>query len=87
MTNDVPPVDDERLPDSAARRIDAACDRFEAAWRGGQAPRIEDFLDLAAEAERPALLRERPKLGGKPQLETFKSDHSRLRHRKAPVAV
>ena len=36
---------------------------------------------------RPALLRERPKLGGKPQLETFESDHLRLRHQKAPVVV
>jgi WD40 repeat protein len=43
---------------SAARRVDAACVRFEAAWAAGQRPRIEDFLDVAAEAERPALLRE-----------------------------
>jgi hypothetical protein len=58
MINDLPRADDDRRPDSAARRIDAACDHFEAAWRGGQEPRIEDFLDAAAEAERPALLRE-----------------------------
>jgi hypothetical protein len=42
----------------AARRVDAACDRFEAEWRAGRAPRIEDVLAAAPEAERPALLRE-----------------------------
>jgi serine/threonine-protein kinase len=40
------------------RRIDAACDRFETAWRAGQAPRIEDYLADAEEADRPALLGE-----------------------------
>ena len=52
MTIDVPPADYHRCPDSPARRVDAACDRFEVAWRGGHDPRIEDFLDVAAEAER-----------------------------------
>src|SRR5437899_12996168 len=28
----------------AARRIDAVCDRFEAAWRSGARPRAEDYL-------------------------------------------
>ena len=58
MTVEIPPADDDRRPDSPARRIDAACDRFEAAWRAGQDPRIEDFLDVVAETERPALLGE-----------------------------
>jgi eukaryotic-like serine/threonine-protein kinase len=58
MTNDVPQADDDRRPNSPARRIDAACDRFETAWRGGQEPRIEDLLEMATEADRPALLRE-----------------------------
>jgi serine/threonine protein kinase/Flp pilus assembly protein TadD len=57
MTTCEPPAADDRRPDSPARRIDAACDRFEAAWRGGQDPQIEDFLEAAAEPERPALLR------------------------------
>ena len=61
MTNDVPPTDGDRRPHSAARRIDAACDRFEVAWRGGQAPRIEDLLEVAAEAERPALFGSNPR--------------------------
>jgi uncharacterized protein (TIGR03067 family) len=38
--------------------LDRLCDRFEAAWAAGQAPRLEDFLTEAAEPERPAVLRE-----------------------------
>jgi hypothetical protein len=38
--------------------VDARCDRFEEAWIAGQAPRVEDFLEGAAEPERPQLLRE-----------------------------
>ncbi len=34
------------------------CDRFEAAWRSGGLPRIEDYLAEADAADRPALLRE-----------------------------
>jgi hypothetical protein len=41
-----------------ADRIDLACDRFEAAWRAGQEPAIEDYLREFATPERPALLRE-----------------------------
>ena len=58
MSTEATPTDDDRRPDSPARRVDAACDRFEVAWRGGQDPRIEDFLGLATEAERSPLLRE-----------------------------
>src|SRR6516225_109959 len=58
MITEVPPIADDQLPVSPALRVDAACDRFEAAWRGGQNPRIEDVLEAAAEPERPALLRE-----------------------------
>lgn len=39
-------------------QIDAACDQFEADWRSGQAPRMEEYLAGAAEELRPALLRE-----------------------------
>jgi hypothetical protein len=42
----------------AAHRVDEACDRFEAAWRNGQEPRIETYLESFAEPERPALFRE-----------------------------
>src|SRR5262249_18631721 len=34
------------------------CDHFEAAFRAGQGPRIEDYLAAAADGERPALLGE-----------------------------
>jgi serine/threonine protein kinase len=42
---------------SVANRIDEACDRFEAAWKAGRRPAIEDALAAAPETERPALLR------------------------------
>jgi WD40 repeat protein len=38
--------------------VDQVCSRFEAAWKAGGKPRIEEFLDQAAGGERPALLRE-----------------------------
>ncbi len=47
--------------DDALRRlrlIDRVCDLFEAAWKTGQAPRVEDFLSTTPEADRPALLPE-----------------------------
>jgi WD40 repeat protein/serine/threonine protein kinase len=40
---------------SLAERVDAACDRFEAQWRSGQRPRIEDYLAAAPAADRDAL--------------------------------
>lgn len=45
------------LPGQAAR-LDPVCDRFEAAWRAGRRPPLEDFLSAVAEPDRPALLRE-----------------------------
>jgi hypothetical protein len=52
-----PRLDDgERSP--LALRIDAACNRFEKAWRAGPPPRIEDFLEGWQGAYRAALLRE-----------------------------
>jgi tetratricopeptide (TPR) repeat protein len=43
---------------SGAWRVDGACLHFEAAWTAGQRPRIEDFLETVAAAERPPLLGE-----------------------------
>src|SRR5262245_39062893 len=43
---------------SLAFRVDRACNAFEAAWRGGPPPRIEDALAGWAEPDRSALLRE-----------------------------
>jgi hypothetical protein len=36
--------DAESLPLAAERRLDAVCLRFEAAWRAGQRPCLEEFL-------------------------------------------
>src|SRR5262245_49292591 len=46
------------LPPTQAYRVDAECRRFEAEWRGGCAPRIEDFLARADPPQRIALFRE-----------------------------
>jgi eukaryotic-like serine/threonine-protein kinase len=50
------PTGPEHRPDHPALRLDAACDRFEAAWKKGQRPRIEDFLGEATVSERPEWL-------------------------------
>jgi WD40 repeat protein/serine/threonine protein kinase len=46
------------LPPTLADRIDQVCDRFEADWKTGQRPLIEDWLDAAADFERSTLFRE-----------------------------
>ena len=56
--SDADRVGDDPLPPTLAERVDAACDRFEAAWKAGERPRIEEHLEGAAESERPALLGE-----------------------------
>src|SRR5689334_8512286 len=38
-----------------AKRIDAACDQFEADFKSGRSPRIDDFVAHASEADRDAL--------------------------------
>jgi WD40 repeat protein/predicted Ser/Thr protein kinase len=38
--------------------IDAVCDRFEAEWRAGRRPQVEDYLPQVAEAARPQLVEE-----------------------------
>jgi hypothetical protein len=48
--------DKEPLPLGAVRSIDQLCDRFEAALKARQSPQIEEFLSLADEAHRSALL-------------------------------
>jgi serine/threonine protein kinase len=47
----------ESLPLSVEKRVDDACDRFEAAWKAGQNPAIENYLAGVPEPERTALLR------------------------------
>jgi serine/threonine protein kinase len=56
------PRADWSLPPSGSRRVDQACDAFEAAWRAGQRPRLETYLDGAAGPERSALFAELLKL-------------------------
>jgi serine/threonine protein kinase len=48
----------EALSSSLLQRVDAICDRFEDAWKAGQRPRIEAYLEDAPTQERAALLRE-----------------------------
>jgi serine/threonine protein kinase/tetratricopeptide (TPR) repeat protein len=46
------------LPPTQAYRVDAACRQFEADWRGGGEPRIEEVLARADPPQRAALFRE-----------------------------
>jgi eukaryotic-like serine/threonine-protein kinase len=55
---DVPPGRENQLDSTRiARDVDEACDRFEAAWRAGDRPLIEDFLAGTADLDVPVLLR------------------------------
>ena len=45
------------LSTHVGRDVDEACDRFEAAWREGDRPLIEDFLGTTAPSDRLVLLR------------------------------
>jgi WD40 repeat protein len=59
--SDSPSSGHDTLPPEVVDRIDAVCDRFEAAWKaaaGGEQPRIEDYLGTFPEGERAALLPE-----------------------------
>jgi serine/threonine-protein kinase len=47
----------DRLSPSMAERVDAVCDKFEADWRAGQRPRVEDYMADSSEAEHSELLR------------------------------
>jgi serine/threonine-protein kinase len=43
---------------SAEHRVDAVCQRFEAAWKAGEEPRIAEFLTGWEEPDRSVLLQE-----------------------------
>jgi serine/threonine-protein kinase len=45
-------------PESAATLIDRVCDQFEQAWRDGQHPNVDDYLDSVAEPLRSRLFEE-----------------------------
>ncbi len=73
------PTTDASLSPSMTKRVDAACDHFESAWKAGQRPRIEDYLGEIAGAERSALCHEllvvelvyRYRLGERPTPEEY----------------
>jgi serine/threonine protein kinase len=48
----------DSLPISLAKRVNEICDRFEAAWKAGQRPAIEDCIVAIPEPEQRALLGE-----------------------------
>jgi serine/threonine-protein kinase len=56
--SEVPAHDPEAPSESLARRVDQVCNRFEAAWKAGAPPRLEDFLGDVPGPERAALLGE-----------------------------
>src|SRR6478752_4608575 len=51
-------LDLTELPLPLSKRINQICNRFEAAWKRGQRPRLEDFLEGVPEADRCNVLRE-----------------------------
>ena len=57
MSNANPEDRDTSDSQSFSAEIDAICDRFEAAWKAGQRPQIEDYLGEVPEAARGQLLR------------------------------
>jgi len=57
MSSHLPP-DDDQLPLTARARIDRVCLAFEDAWKAGERPRIEQYLEGTPKPERCALLRE-----------------------------
>ena len=73
-------------PLSQVQRTDRLCDQFEAAWKAGPRPRIDDFLAKVPSAEWPDLLREllvldldyRRQLGERPTLEEYLAEYPAL---------
>jgi tetratricopeptide (TPR) repeat protein/tRNA A-37 threonylcarbamoyl transferase component Bud32 len=58
MNHTTPRLDDSSWSPSLALHVEQVCNRFEAAWRAGQCPRIEHYLDATPPADRLELLRE-----------------------------
>ena len=52
------PTTDVSLSPSVINRMDEVCGRFEATWKAGLRPRIEDYLGETASPERSALWHE-----------------------------
>jgi Protein kinase domain len=66
-----------------ARRIDEVCRRFEAHWREGRQPRIEDYLVDVSHEGRPALQAELEAL----ERELRQSEETVARHQAGPPAA
>jgi tetratricopeptide (TPR) repeat protein len=58
MNQTTPLLDDVPWSPSLALRVERICNRFEAACKAGQRPRIEHYLETEADPERLVLLRE-----------------------------
>jgi tetratricopeptide (TPR) repeat protein len=56
--SDAPSTRDVFASPAAGQRVDVVCDRFEAAWKAGQRPQIEQYLADTPEGDRGSLLRE-----------------------------
>ena len=56
MVSDVVAEWEESIPLPIEQRVDGVCDRFEAAWREGEAPRVKDYLSSCEGLERSAVL-------------------------------
>ncbi len=56
MSQHGPQPDPDPLPLEVEQQIDRLSDEFERAWKTGQPPRIEDYLDRVPEAGRAPLL-------------------------------
>ena len=54
--SDATPTEEGNRSPSLGGRVEAVCDRFEAAWKAGGRPRIEDYLGDLPEPGRSALL-------------------------------
>ena len=56
--SDATPTEEGNRSPSLGGRVEAMCDRFEAAWKAGRRPPIEDYLGEVPEAGQTALFRE-----------------------------
>ncbi len=82
------PSEDLRLPPTLAGRIDQVADRFERAWRSGDVPSLEEYLDGFPTEGRDALFRKlialdleyRLQSGEMPTIDTYATRFSESEH-------
>src|SRR5262245_59535093 len=58
MSDGMNPADDDAVPFSMAKKIDAICDEFESAWQFRSRPDLQAFVSRVTAEERVSLLRE-----------------------------